>query len=114
MATIQQIQRGFATFVDMEVACAFEGWQRAVVAGCAGLMAANAHKLVEVYGTHPFVAALGVYDSESGNVDLDSLYNAFVPRLGAEKIPISIPKIGTIRIGRPEIDSLMRHIQEAR
>lgn len=114
MATIQQIQRGFATFVDTEVACAFEGWQKAVVAGCAGLMAANAHKLVEVYGTHPFVAALGVYDSESGNVDLDSLYNAFVPRLGAEKIPISIPKIGTIRIGRPEIDSLMRHIREAR
>lgn len=114
MATIQQIQRGFAAFVDTEVACAFEGWQRAVVAGFAGLVAANAHKLVEVYGKHPFVTALGVYDSESDSIDLDSLYNAFVPRLGAEKIPISIPKIGTIRIGRPEIDALMRHIREAR
>lgn len=114
MATIQQVQRGFATFVDAEVACAFEGWQKAVVAGCAGLIAANAHKLVEEYGKHPLVAALGVYDSENGIIDIDSLYNSVVPRLGAEKIPITIPKIGTILIGRSEIDALMRYIKEAR
>lgn len=114
MATIQQVQRGFVTFVDTEVACAFEGWQRAVVSGCAGLIAANAPKLAETYGNHPIVAALGVYDPTTGNVDVDSLYNAFVPRLAGEKIPISIPKIGTIKMGQPEIDSLMRYIREAR
>lgn len=113
MATIQQVQRGFANFVDEEVACAFEGWQRAVVSGCAGLIAANAHKLVEEYGKHPFVAALGVYDPDSNIVDIDALYNAFVPKLGAEKIPITIPKIGTIRIGRYEVDALVRYIREA-
>jgi hypothetical protein len=114
MATIHQVQQGFETFVDREVVCALEGWQRAVVSGCAGLMAANAHKLMETYGKHPIVAALGVYDSTTGNVDVDALYNAFVPKLGGEKIPIAIPMIGTIKLGQPEFDALMRHIREAR
>lgn len=41
------------------------------------------------------------------------VYNAFVPKLGSEKIPIAIPKIGTIKMGQPEIDVLMRYIKEA-
>lgn len=113
MASISQIQRGFVAFVDREVAAAFDGWQRAIVGGAAGLLAANFPNLVKVYGANPFVAALGVYDAASGNVDIDKLYNAFVPKLGAEKIPLAIPKIGTIKMGQPEIDTLMRYIKEA-
>lgn len=113
MVTITQIQRGFALFVDNELAAAFTGWQKAVVAGAAGLLAANLPNLVKVYGAHPLVAALGVYDANSGMVNVDALYNAFVPKLGADKIPLAIPKIGTIKIGQPEIDILMRYIKEA-
>lgn len=112
MANLTQIQRGFTLFVDNEVAPAFDGWKKAVVAGGAGLIASNMPNLVKVYGSHPVVAALGVYDAASGNVNIDALYNAFVPKLGAEKIPIPIPKIGTIRIGQAEIDTLMRYIKE--
>ena len=113
MATIQQVQRGFVNFVDNEVAMAFDGWQKAVVAGAAGLLAANLPNLVKVYGSHPMVAAMGVYDPAANSVNIDALYNAFVPKLGAEKIPLSIPKIGTIKLGRDEIDALMRYIKEA-
>lgn len=113
MVTITQIQRGFALFVDNEIAAAFTGWQKAVVAGAAGMLAANLPNLVKVYGAHPLVAALGVYDANSGMVNVDALYNAFVPKLGADKIPLTIPKIGTIRMGQPEIDILMRYIKEA-
>ena len=113
MVTITQIQRGFALFVDNEIAAAFTGWQKAVVAGAAGLLAANLPNLVKVYGAHPLVAALGVYDVSSGMVNVDALYNAFVPKLGADKIPLAIPKIGTIKMGQPEIDILMRYIKEA-
>ena len=112
MVTISQIQRGFALFVDNEVAAAFGGWQKAVLAGTAGLLAANLPNLVKIYGAHPFVAALGIYDANSGTVNIDALYNAIVPKLGAEKIPLTIPKIGTIRMGQPEIDMLMRYIKE--
>ena len=113
MVTITQIQRGFALFVDNEIAAAFTGWQKAVVAGAAGLLAANLPNLVKVYGAHPLVAALGVYDANSGMVNVDALYNAFVPKLGAEKIPLTIPKIGTIKMGKEEIDILIRYIKES-
>lgn len=112
MVSISQIQRGFVNFVDNEVAVAFEGWQKAVLAGAAGLLANNLPNLAKVYGGHPMVAALGVYDANSGMIDINALYNAFVPKLGADKIPIVIPKIGTIRMGREEIDTLIRYIKE--
>lgn len=113
MVNTAQIQRGFTRFVDEHVAVAFTGWQQAVVAGGAALLAANMPNIVKVYGELPIVAAMGVYDSTSGNVNIDALYNAFAPKLGADKIPLSIPKIGTIRLGREEIDILMRYIKEA-
>lgn len=113
MATIQQIQRGFVAFVDNEVAVAFEGWQKVLVGGTAGLLAANLPRIANAYSSHPLVAALGVYEPSSEQVNIDALYNAFIPKMGADKIPISIPKIGTIKLGRDEIDTLMRYIKEA-
>ena len=113
MANIAQIQRGFALFVDREVAAAFDGWQKAVVGGAAGLIASNFPNLVKVYGSHPIVDAMGVYDAESGDVKIDALYNALAPKLGAEKIPIAIPKIGTINLGKEELETLMKYIKEA-
>lgn len=113
MVTISQIQHGFARFIDGHIAGLFDGWQKAVVVGGATLFAANMPKLIAVYGAHPVVSALGVYNAESGCVDIDSLYNAFVPHMGADKIPITIPKIGTIKIGKEEIDIIVRYIKEA-
>lgn len=113
MVTIEQIQRGFTRFVDGHVSNAFSGWQKAVVAGSAALIATSLPNIVKIYSSTPFIAALGVYDHSNGCVDIDALYNAFVPNLGGEKIPISLPKIGTIKMGKEEIDILIRYIKEA-
>ena len=113
MATIKQVQTGFARFIDDYIAGAFNGWQKAVVVGSATLLTANLPNLVKIYGSAPAVAALGVYNSETGIIDIDKLYQAFVPHLGADKIPIAIPKIGTIKIGKEEIDVICRYIKEA-
>ena len=113
MATISQIQRGFVAFVDNEVAGVFDGWQKAVVAGAAGLFAANFPNMAKTYGKHPLIVAMGIYDPPSGTVNIDALFNAFAAKLGNEKIPISIPKIGTIKIGKDELETLMRYIKEA-
>ena len=113
MVTIEQVQRGFARFADVHIASAFDGWQRAVVGGAAGLLAANLPNLVKIYSSHPVVAALGVLDAETGRIDVDSIYNAFVPQLGIDKIPITIPKLGTIKLGRDEFDTMLRYIKEA-
>lgn len=113
MATITQIQRGFTRFVDSHLAGAFSGWQKAIVVGGATLVAVNLPNLVALYGTHPVVAALGVYNPDAGTVDIDALYNAFVPHLGGDKLPVAIPKVGTIKLGKEDIDILMRYIKEA-
>ena len=47
MATIQQVQKGFARFIDTDIAGAFEGWQKAVVVGGATLLTANFPNLVK-------------------------------------------------------------------
>lgn len=99
--------------VDEQIAGAFDGWQRAVVAGAAGLIAANFPQLVKTYADHPLVSALGVYDSATGQIDIDSLYNAFVPQLGEDKLPISIPKIGVIKLGKNEFEILRQYIKES-
>lgn len=111
MATIQQVQKGFTAFVDREVAVAFDGWQKAVVAGGAGLLAANFPKLVNTYSEHPLVGAMGILEGDE--INIDALYNAFVPKLNGSKIPLTVPKIGTIKLGKEEIDALMRYIKEA-
>lgn len=113
MATIGQIQRGVARFVDGHLAGAFTGWQKALVVGGSTLLAANMPNLVKIYGTHPMVSALGVYNPDAGTIDVDALYNAFVPHMGTDKLPITIPKVGTIKLGKEDLDALYRYIKEA-
>lgn len=113
MVSVSQVQRGFVLFIDNEVSSAFSGWQKAVVAGVGGLIASNIPALVKTYGSHPLVAAVGLYDVDSNAINIEAVYSAIVPKLGAEKIPIDIPKIGTIKLGRDEFDLLMRYIREA-
>lgn len=114
MATIQQIQTAAARFVDQDLAPAFSGGERILVAGAAGLMISNAGKLVQQYAAHPMVAALGVLDAQSGDIDVDALYQAFAPKFGNEKIPLKVPVIGTIKIGKAEVDKLYQYVKEAR
>ena len=113
MATINQVQKGAARFIDTHIAGPFEGWQKAVVIGGATLLTANLPNLIQVYGANPLVGALGIYNSEAGTIDVEKLYNAFVPNMGNDKFPVSIPKIGTIKLGKEEFDALVRCIKEA-
>ena len=113
MVTVEQIQRGFALFVDNEIAVAFDKWQKVVIGGFGALLASNLPHIVKQYSAHPLFSAIGVYDPTNNAIDLDALYNAFVPKLGTEKIPITIPKIATIKLGREELDALVRYIKES-
>ena len=110
MATVQQVQDGFVRFVDNYVACAFEGWKKYAVSGGAALLANNIPRLI---GSYPVISALGVYNPENGIVDVDALHEAFVSRLGNEKIPVQIMPKDTIKLGRDDLEALIRCIKEA-
>lgn len=111
MASIQQIQQGAVRFVDNELVPAFAGAEKILVGGAAALLIANLENIVKQYAANPMVAMLGVY--KDGNIDVDAMYQAFAPRFGAEKIPVKIPMVGTVKIGKAEIDKIYQYIKEA-
>lgn len=111
MASIQQIQQGVVRFVDNDLVPAFSGAEKILVGGAAALMIANMESIIQQYASHPMVAMLGVYNN--GDVNIDALYQAFAPRFGAEKIPVKLPMVGTIKIGKQEIEKIYRYIKEA-
>lgn len=111
MASIQQVQQGAAKFVDNDLVPAFSGAEKILIGGAAALLLANLGNIVQKYVSHPVVAALGVYTN--GDLDIDALYKAFSPRFGVEKIPFKFPGVGTIKIGKAEIDKIYKYIKEA-
>lgn len=84
MIPMENVQAGLARFIDRSIAPSLSGWDRVLVAGAGGLLTANFPKILAQYADHPMVKALGVYDMEHGTVDVDALYNAAKPYMGAE------------------------------
>lgn len=111
MVTIDKVQRGLAAFIDREMIPALTGWDKILVGGGASLAVS---KLPNLMAQYPVLTALGIYDKENNQVDIDSLYQAVVPHIGTEALPAKIPMLNmTVKIGKPEIDALYRYIKEA-
>ena len=107
MVPMENVKAGLARFVDREIAPGLSGWDKVIVAGGLAVMIKN---LPNVIAKYPILSTLGVSDTE---VDIDTLYEAAIPYVN-EKMPIQIPVIGiTLKIGKPEMDSLYRYIKEA-
>lgn len=110
MVTIEQVQKGLARYIDVQLAGAFEGWQKAVVLAGGVLIARNIPALVDQYAGHPLAGALGVF--RDGGIDIDAMHEAFAENLGGEKVPIKLPGIGVIKFGRDDLDALVRYVKE--
>lgn len=113
MTTIAQIQQGAARFLDAELVPMFTGWQKVLVGGGAGLLLKNLPQVIANLAQNPMVAALGVYDAANGTVDIDALANAFLPQMGVEALPITIPGGVVVRLKRDDFEKLIRYIKEA-
>lgn len=111
MVTVEQIQKGLARYIDVQLAGAFEGWQKAIVLAGGVLIARNIPALVETYAGHPLTAALGVF--RDGGIDIDALHEALAANLGGEKVPINLPGIGVLKFGRDDLDTIVRYVKES-
>ena len=49
---------------------------------------------------------------DTGNIDLDKLYNAARPRF-ENKLSVSVPFIGDLKFDQNDVDKLYKFIQEA-
>lgn len=111
MVAMEKVQRGLAAFIDRELIPSLSGWDKVLVGSGAGLAVA---KLPQIIIQYPIISALGVYDKEANNLDIDALYKAITPYIGTEPLPVKIPILGiTVKMGKPEIDALYRYIKEA-
>lgn len=119
MVTFEQVQHGFTMFVDHHIANAYNGIERTIILGGATLIAAGLPNLAETYFSSPVFSAMRIIDTEERTIDIDAVYNAFIPHMGSEKLPITLPKmgkidLGTIKLSREDIDILVRYIREAK
>ena len=110
MVRMKQVQDGFVRFIDNDVAGAFDSWKKIAVSVGAALLANNLPNLVT---THPLISMLGVYNPADDAVDIDALHKAIEDRLGNEKISLPITAKETIRLGREDLNTLVRYIKEA-
>lgn len=114
MVTIAQVQTGVARFVDTEIVPRLSVVEKVIVGGGAGLMTAKLPELIKGYSDNKFVALLALYDLEHGEIDIESLYNAIKPYIGADPIPVTIPFVGLkLKFTQREIDALYKYIMEA-
>lgn len=114
MVSIAQAQRGIVKFIDAEVISRLSVVERLVVGGGGGLVAAKLPELLKTLTGNKFAAVMGLYDAEHGEIDIESLYNAIKPYIGADPIPVTIPLVGiTLKFTQREIDTLYKYIMEA-
>lgn len=114
MVTISKVQAGVVRFIDAEVVSRLSALERIVVGGGGGLIASKLPAMLDAYADNRLVSALGIYDREHGEVDVDALYNAMKPYISADPIPVTIPFVGlTLKFTQREIDTLYKYIMEA-
>lgn len=114
MVTIAQAQRGITAFVDREVVPRLSIAEKVVVGGGAGLVTAKLPEVLNKYADHKLVSALGLYDRENGEIDIDAVYNAAKPYIGADPVPVKIPFVGiTLKFTEREFETLYKYIKEA-
>lgn len=114
MVTIEQVQQGMVRFIDAEVIPRLSAMEKLVVGGGAGLITAKLPAVIAGYADNKFVSALGLYDAENGEIDLDALYNAVKPYITTDPIPVTVPFVGIkLKFTQREIEMLYKYIKEA-
>lgn len=111
MIPIAQAQAGIVKFIDTEIVPKLSLTEKIIIGAGGGIVAA---KLPDVLSAYPITATLGIYDAEHQEIDIDALYNAVKPYIGADPVPITIPIAGvTLKLGQREFEKLYRCMKEA-
>lgn len=118
MVTLAQTQVGILKFVEREIAPNLSMMEKIVVGGAINLVSGKLPALIDHYMGGKFFSALEVYDKERGALDIDALYNAIKPYLGADPIPVpvKVPGIGVdlnLKFTQRDVDALYKYIKEA-
>lgn len=113
MVSMERVQSGVAKFIDRDIAPSLSGWDKVVIGGGGALLVSKLPTMAAQFAQKPVIAAMDIYDPNTGNVDVDALYEAARPYMGTDTMPVKIPMMGiTMRIGKKDIDNLISYIKE--
>lgn len=94
MATIQQVQKGLAMFVDRELQPKVSGRDKWILAGAVTML-------------YPKVAALA---DANGNIDINAIIEGIRPAAKVSPANITIPFGGTLSLNETDLDKLKEYI----
>lgn len=111
MVTIEQIERGVASYLDEELMPNLpqNGIQKVMAGTAISLVIRKSGNIVKELTNQPFVKMLGIMDEE-GSVDIDVLKDELKHNITDEGIVVDFPLIGTMTFHRSDVDSLYKHI----
>lgn len=111
MVTIDQAMRGIMRFADTEIIPHMPTGKGVFAGIVIALIMAGGKEQVLKLRDNPAVQMMQIFD-DTGNIDLDKLYNAARPRF-ENKLTVSVPLLGDMRFDQNDVDKLYRYIQEA-
>ncbi len=112
MVTIDQAMRGIMRFADTEVIPHLPTG-KGIGAGIALALVMDGGKtqLLKLR-ENPAVQMMQIMD-DTGNIDLERLYNIARPKMDGQKLPVTVPLLGEFKFDVNDLDKVYRYIQEA-
>lgn len=111
MVSIDQIQKGIASYLDAELMPKLPqtGLERILIGTGASLLVKRNINKLDMLRQNPIIAAMGIFDDE-GNVDIETLRDEVKKQMTDEGIKYEAPIIGTLTFHKSDIDTLYNHI----
>lgn len=111
MVSINQIEKGVASFLDAELMPNLpqNGIQKVMAGTAMSLMIKRTGNMVKEFSNNSFIKMLGIMDQE-GNVDIDTLKNELKNNISDSGVVVDIPMIGTMTFRKSDVDNLYNHI----
>ena len=109
--TIDQAMRGAMRYADNEVIPHMPGGKGIGAGIMLALIIEGSREKILALRENQAVKMMQIFD-DSGNIDLDRLYNAARPKF-ENKLSVSVPFIGELKFDQSDVDKLYKYIQEA-
>lgn len=111
MATIDAVMRAIMRFADLELIPHLPTG-KGIGAGIAlALVMDGGRDQMLALREHPTIKLMRVMD-ESGNIDVDRLYNIARTKFDGKKLPITVPLLGEFKFDVNDLDKLYTMIQQ--
>ena len=115
MATMEQVRRGLASYIDNEILPAIPGgtMRKVVIGTAAAMLVANLEKTLTGALNNPAMHTLGIV-KEDGTINVDAIADSLRKNVPDEGMRLNIDimgfRLGDMTFKREDVDRLREHI----